>query len=390
MNGIHPASSLDNHLTIPPVWLLPVTARASLTPPSNRRRSSTPSDRLALEEACDDFAENREDEIERLAAIHSIKSSLVRKMLCHTTKIKTRHAMTLRNAIVHDRSIKAKFSTYAPFASLAIAYRKPAGDMGRVLSDLQEEHTDAVEAGEAEVDAETLGPIEVAPLQPAGGIPSTEMPWHLRNEQVRGHGWAADGYRDWIGLTYAQLLDLYERTGIRGFAVLSRGNPDDVSLPHVVDSDDCMNSFLKKAYNISGLDLLRNFEYHSCIMDDGNKMKNDLTSVRSEIVWQQISGLRMMLKDKKATMSYENYEYDIRRLRGCEIVNWLEGVDMDILAPDVEGGAHQAPGGAQRLGFGFGWEEAAKDEVRQGDNAEGQECGKKPGKALQAILITYP
>ena len=72
-----------------------------------------------------------------------------------------------------------------------------------------------------------------------------------------------------IELTYTQLLDLYERTGIRGFAVLSRGNPDDASLPHVVDSDDCMNSFLKKAYNISGLGLLRNFEYHSCIMDDG-------------------------------------------------------------------------------------------------------------------------
>jgi hypothetical protein len=72
-----------------------------------------------------------------------------------------------------------------------------------------------------------------------------------------------------IELTYTQLLDLYERTGIRGFAVLSRGNPDDASLPHVVDSDDCMNSFLKKAYNISSLDLLRNFEYHSCIMDDG-------------------------------------------------------------------------------------------------------------------------
>lgn len=35
-----------------------------------------------------------------------------------------------------------------------------------------------------------------------------------------------------------------------------------------------------------------------------------------------------MSKDKKAVMSYENYEYDIRQLRGCEIVNWPVGVDM--------------------------------------------------------------
>jgi hypothetical protein len=128
------------------------------------KRAQNKRDRLALEEACDDFAEKREDEIERLSTIHSVKASLVRKMLCHTTKIKTRRAMTLRNAIVHDRSVRAKLGMYALLLSLAISYRKPAGDTGRVLSDLQEELADAVEAGEAEVDAETLGPTEVARL----------------------------------------------------------------------------------------------------------------------------------------------------------------------------------------------------------------------------------
>ncbi|KAJ7631498.1 hypothetical protein B0H17DRAFT_1150268 [Mycena rosella] len=53
------------------------------------KRAQNKRERLALEAACDDFAETREDEIERLATVHSVNPALVRKMLCHTTKVKT-------------------------------------------------------------------------------------------------------------------------------------------------------------------------------------------------------------------------------------------------------------------------------------------------------------
>ncbi|KAJ7704910.1 hypothetical protein B0H17DRAFT_1126533 [Mycena rosella] len=49
---------------------------------------------------------------------------------------------------------------------------------------------------------------------------------------------------------------------------------------------------------------------------------------RSKIVQLQIFGLRTMSKEKKAAMSYENYKYNIHKLKGCEIVNWPADVNM--------------------------------------------------------------
>ncbi|KAJ7643276.1 hypothetical protein B0H17DRAFT_1148554 [Mycena rosella] len=186
------------------------------------------------------------------------------------------------------------------------------------------------------------------------------------------------------------LLDLYERTGIRGFAVLSRGNPDDAALPHAVDSDDYMGTFFTKAYNLSNLDLLRNFELHSCVMDNGNKTKNDLMSVPREIVRVQLEGLRELLlspwsglsADASLREGVEGQEGSnvLRKLRvrdpraegvrgrqlaggrchgapledvrrGCAWHPRLLQGRPHVLAQDVQGGAHPAPGRPHRLGF---------------------------------------
>ncbi|KAJ7631497.1 hypothetical protein B0H17DRAFT_1150267 [Mycena rosella] len=227
--------------------------------------------------------------------------------------------MSLRSAILHDRSVKAHKTN-----------PKPGGDMGRVLCDLQEGLADDLEAGEAFADAERLGPEEVTRL-----FNQLAEYRALKRRGIRATNKSAamDGQHTASGIGEL-LLDLYERTGIRGFAVLSRGNPDDAALPHAVDSDDCMGTFFTKAYNLSNLDFLRNFELHSCVMDNGNKTKNDLTSVHREIVRVQLEGLPLtqasgkVSKDKKAAMSYENHEYEIRELKGCEVVNWPAGVAM--------------------------------------------------------------
>ncbi|KAJ7688283.1 hypothetical protein B0H17DRAFT_1135738 [Mycena rosella] len=298
--------------------------------------------RLTLEAACNDFAEARGDEIEWLAALHSVKPMLVCKMLCHTTKIKTTCVMASRNAIVHDRSVKA--------------HDEPGGDNGCVLSDLQEQLANDVEAGDTVVDAESLGPEEVAHLfnqlaeyrvQKCCGIRATNKSAAMDGQQT------ASGIGELVIHTLCALLDLYERTGIRGFAVLPHGNPDDAALPHTVDSDDCMNTFFKKAYNLSNLDLLRNFELHSCVMDDSadgcgyrQQKKNDLTSVRREIVRVQLEGLRELLhspwlgfnadaryrehiKEQKGSNVLQKLRARDLRAQGCEIVNWPAGVAME-------------------------------------------------------------
>ncbi|KAJ7701137.1 hypothetical protein B0H17DRAFT_199572 [Mycena rosella] len=122
------------------------------------------------------------------------------------------------------------------------------------------------------------------------------------------------------------LLDLFERMGVRGFAVMSRGHPDDAALPHAVDSDRVMSSFFVQQYKLSSLDVLRTFESHSCAMDDGGKEKNDIATMRKQVIDWQRDAFRKVCKDKSANISYEHYDHKIRELRGCEIVGWPEQV----------------------------------------------------------------
>jgi Fe2+ transport system protein B len=68
--------------------------------------------------------------------------------------------------------------------------------------------------------------------------------------------------------TLLQLMDLYERTGVRSIALFTRGHPDDPSVPHVVDSDET-RSFFQEALGVSVLDILRLLEQWSCTRDKG-------------------------------------------------------------------------------------------------------------------------
>jgi hypothetical protein len=65
-----------------------------------------------------------------------------------------------------------------------------------------------------------------------------------------------------------QLTNLYERTGVRAFAIFSQGNADDDALPQAVDSDNTLEFFLQEM-GTDQLDVMRKFEYYSCTMDEG-------------------------------------------------------------------------------------------------------------------------
>jgi hypothetical protein len=65
-----------------------------------------------------------------------------------------------------------------------------------------------------------------------------------------------------------QLTNLYERTGVRAFAIFSWGNADDDTLPQAVDSDNALEFFLQEM-GTDQLDVMRKFERYSCTMDDG-------------------------------------------------------------------------------------------------------------------------
>lgn len=69
-------------------------------------------------------------------------------------------------------------------------------------------------------------------------------------------------------IVVCQILNLHERTGVRAFAIFSRGNPDDTALPYCVDSDGALDFFVQ-VLGLSAADVMRKFEQWNCTQDDG-------------------------------------------------------------------------------------------------------------------------
>ncbi|KAJ7094073.1 hypothetical protein B0H15DRAFT_799083 [Mycena belliarum] len=277
-----------------------VKATNALNSAAKKRRQQ------ALEDDIDAHFAYRGAEIVRLAALHSVKEEVVRKLLCNATQLKRTRRPSLRNAFIHDLAVKAR----------------DAGDT-KNLRDLQDDLADAIDDGDIVTDPELLDDNEKKRL-------IDQLIEHRatkkRGMRATNRAAAMDGTQTAQKIGDA-MLDLFERTGIRGFAMFSRGNPDDAALPVCLDSDDALD-FFQQVYDIPWADALRAFERHCCTMDNGTKDRKSSSSVRKQIISITLSGLRKVSKDRTASMSYEHYDYDIRELRGCELLGWPSDIDM--------------------------------------------------------------
>ncbi|KAJ7869151.1 hypothetical protein B0H14DRAFT_3132426 [Mycena olivaceomarginata] len=108
-----------------------------------------------------------------------------------------------------------------------------------------------------------------------------------------------------------QLLDLFERTGIRAFAFFARGHADDPSRSHCVDSDNALD-FFTQGLDMTAPHFMRKFEQWSCNLDEGTRLKNGSTAVRKDVSCMMTERLRSATKNPKAKMDYVNYD----KLRG--------------------------------------------------------------------------
>ncbi|KAJ6565123.1 hypothetical protein B0H10DRAFT_1965806 [Mycena sp. CBHHK59/15] len=206
----------------------------------------------------------------------------IRAMICNTSQFKATHAPNLRNAIIHDCSLKAKEA-----------------------EGLQEDIKD----GTVEAAASAMSEEEKKHL-----IDQLIEHRELERQGVRGTNKAAatDG-RQMASRVRDALLDLFEHTGIRAFALFSRGNPNNAALPHSVESNNT-STFFQQVLGISPLDLLRCFEQWSCTQDEEMKEKNDINS--------------KIKKDRTAAMSYVNYNIDIHEGKKIELAGWPVDVPM--------------------------------------------------------------
>ncbi|KAF8185593.1 hypothetical protein K438DRAFT_2020020 [Mycena galopus ATCC 62051] len=124
------------------------------------------------------------------------------------------------------------------------------------------------------------------------------------------------------------MKDLYERTGVRAFAMFTRGNPDDPSVPHIEDSDEAHLFFLEHL-KMDILDVMRKFEQWSCTRDSGGPKENHKLSVIMKEISEILSeSLQQIKNDRSLSMEYMNYRYAIVHQLGVELAGWPSWVEM--------------------------------------------------------------
>ncbi|KAJ7159875.1 hypothetical protein C8R43DRAFT_947961 [Mycena crocata] len=237
------------------------------------------------------------DWITKIALDHGKSEATVRALICNTTQFKAHRAPNLRNTIIHDCALKAN----------------EAGNHLKVLTDLQMELEDDIEDG-------SITNIDEAEKQRL--IKQLIKHWELHRHGARStnKAVAVDAVKTELNIRNV-LLDLYERTGVRGFAVFSRGNPDDSALPHSVESDGSMD-FFEQVFDISEYDLICKFEQWSCTQDGGACERNNSSSMHHQIVDMIIDGLCKITKIFDAVMSYTDYDVLICECHKVELAGW--------------------------------------------------------------------
>ncbi|KAJ7719765.1 hypothetical protein B0H14DRAFT_2642890 [Mycena olivaceomarginata] len=255
--------------------------------------------RRAYEQDIEAFNEHRDREIARIAKKYGKTDRYVREK-------------NLRNAIKYDRALKAR----------------AAGEQ-KSLEDYHNDLQDEIDDGAA-FDEQSLGKIEYERLM--------DQLEEKRQTETRGaratNKAAANDARKTSMSIGEQLTNLYERTGVRAFAIFSRGNADDDSLPQAVDSDNALEFFLQEM-GTDQLDVMRKFEHYSCTMDEATRKKNDSKSVRADMSKRLTKGLpsdvplEMILRNTKVVMEYAKYDVVIRGGHGVEMAGWPKDVPVE-------------------------------------------------------------
>ncbi|KAJ7138736.1 hypothetical protein C8R43DRAFT_955214 [Mycena crocata] len=264
--------------------------------------------KIKFDDAIDGFWDYRTAEITRIAKDCHKSESVVRSMLCSSSLWKPTRRPTLKNTVIHDRSVKAK-DEGRPSHECKLKY---------LQQELQEEIEDS--------DCDDFSSWALATIDADENKRLMEQLTEHRElmaRGVRGSRKAAlmDGRQ--TANRIGDEVRLSRRTpsswtGIRGFAMFSRGHPDDPSLPHRCDSDEALE-FFAQVLGISSLDVIRRFEQWSCAQDDGTKERNDINSVRKEFVRLVVEGLHEL---------GHNYEVDVRERLAVELAGWPTDIPM--------------------------------------------------------------
>ncbi|KAJ6593721.1 hypothetical protein B0H19DRAFT_1246458 [Mycena capillaripes] len=284
-----------------------------------RKRSSKRTDHASKATAALKAAENLQNRINLnvdVDAFYDYKNTLkktlskkynrteayIGKLLSNGAQYATTRAVSLRNAIIHDLSLKAKEAG------------EPS-DLKTIRANLSKEEYEEIKEEMSEAERKRV-------------IKQLNDHRELKHRGIRAtnKALAADAMQN-ANRIGDVLIDLYERTGVRAIALFTRGHPDDPSVPHVVDSDET-RAFFQEAFGCSVLDVLRKLELWSCTRDKAAKNGNDLDVVQKEVAELLTAGLRKVKNNKTLSMAYTNYREEIVHKLGVELAGWPSKIRM--------------------------------------------------------------
>ncbi|KAJ6487576.1 hypothetical protein C8R45DRAFT_929836 [Mycena sanguinolenta] len=124
-----------------------------------------------------------------------------------------------------------------------------------------------------------------------------------------------------------EIQNLYERCGMYGFAVVSKGHVQDKTIPYIMESAGS-GDFIREILGIDPMDLVTKFEQWCCSRDLGFTGVDTLQSMRKEVTRMVKEGLMIASKRKKIAMNYERYVKVVILGHGVIIVGWPKGIDF--------------------------------------------------------------
>ncbi|KAJ6538064.1 hypothetical protein B0H19DRAFT_1079140 [Mycena capillaripes] len=237
-----------------------------------------------------------------LAKKYNRNPAYINKLLSNGTQYATTRKVSMRNAIMHDLSLKAKDAG-------------EASDLKTLRNNLSPEGYEEIRDSMSDAELKRV-------------TKQLEEHRKLKHRGIRAtnKAAAADAMQN-ANRIGDVLIDSYERAGVRGIALFMRGHPDDPSVPYIVDSDET-RSFFQAVLGCSVFDVLRKLELWSCTRDKAIKNTNSRDGVQKEVAELLTTGLRKIKNNKTLAMAYSNYREEIVHKLGVELAGWPETIRM--------------------------------------------------------------
>ncbi|KAF7366985.1 hypothetical protein MSAN_00957200 [Mycena sanguinolenta] len=269
----------------------PVASSRALSKPERKAR------REAWEADLLEVAVDQESTIQRLLKKYPEKREAdIRKLMAHTSTLKSSRKLTLYNALLHDLCLKSQEESGTGKGKSSIEIQQELG------SEALREMMDNLEEDERARLLEKLGEYRV-----------TQRHGTRKTNKAQ----AAD-----VRQNMEKFDALFSRTGMRAMVFAVRSDTHDPNEPTFIEtggSRDFLGSYFGKSYQEIG----HNYELWSVAKGRGESKSNSISAVRSEINKEVHTKLRIITGKKDAKMSWSNYEIDICEALKVKMVGWL-------------------------------------------------------------------